>query len=243
MSSIKVSSFGAYLTSWKIEGREVFYQGSELKRSGIPLLFPNFDVGDPLPFHGFGRISEWKLVENNNNFCHLKLTDEDISPEFRQKYPYKFITDLKISAINNQLDYLFIVKNLSNTDLPLSPGLHPYWPVEHSKKIEIKLNNFPEFNPATIDWDNNPPNSLYNFDGEFIANFPDYQLKITEIKENNISYFKHLQIWSQNKSFPDFNYVCFEPVTRPPDGINQDPILIKPNLTAKFHLLFEITFQ
>lgn len=242
MSSIKVSSFGAYLTSWKIGDKEVLYQGSELKRTGIPLLLPNFDVGDPLPFHGFGRISEWKLVENNNNFCHLKLTDEDISPEFRQNYPYKFITDLKITANNNQLDYLLEVKNLSDTNLPLSPGLHPYWPVKHEQKSQIKIKNFSQFNPETIDWDNNPPNSLYNFDGEFIADFPGYQLTIKEISKDQ-KYFKHLQIWSQNTSFSDYNYVCFEPVTCPPNGINTDPILIKPNFTTKFHLLFEVTFR
>jgi len=238
MSSIKVSSYGAYLTSWTIEGREVLYQGSELKRTGIPLLFPNFDIGDPLPFHGFGRISEWKTIKNSDNFCHLQLTENDISPEFRQIYPYKFTADLKISVIDNQLDYLLEIKNLNDTDLPLALGLHPYWPVKHEIKSKIKLINFPQFNPEIIDWNNNPPNSLYDFNGEFNAIFPEYQLKIKDLSHN----FSHLQTWSQNQSFPDYNYVCFEPVTRPPNGINSNPILVKPNNTEKFHLLFSVTF-
>lgn len=238
MSSIKVSSSGAYLTSWKIDNKEVLYQGSELKRSGIPLLFPNFDAGAPLPNHGFARLSSWQIIQVSEKDCHLRLTENDISPEFRQIYPYKFIVDLKIAAENNQLDYLLEAKNLSHKDLPLSPGLHPYWPIKHLDKSKIRLINFPQFNPEVVDWNTNPPNSLYDFNNQFIANFPEYQLIINDLSHN----FSHLQIWSQNTTFPDYNYVCFEPVTRAPNSINTDPILIKPNNMAKFHLKFQIIF-
>ncbi|MFA6007464.1 MAG: hypothetical protein WC784_02340 [Candidatus Shapirobacteria bacterium] len=238
MSFIKVSSFGAYLTSWIIEGREVLYQGTELKRTGIPFLFPNFDAGAPLPSHGFGRVSNWQLIKNSPDCVQLRLTENDITPEYRQIYPYKFIADLKITTKNNQLDYLLEVKNLSLKKLPISPGLHPYWPVKHEEKSKIKLTNFPQFNPASVNWDTNPPNSLYDFKDELTANFPEYQLIIKDLSYN----FSHLQIWSQNTTFPDFNYVCFEPVTRPPNGINTDPILINPNSKAKFHLQFQIIF-
>lgn len=243
MSSIKVSSFGAYLTSWKIEDREVLYQGSELKRGGIPFLFPNFDIGAPLPSHGFGRISEWKNIETTENNCHLQLTENDISPEFRQIYPYKFVVDLKITTIDNQLDYCFEVKNTGDKDLPISPGLHPYWPIKHELKSQIKLMDFPQFNPSTVDWDNNPPNDLYDFKNEFVASFPDYQLKISEVKENNLKQFNHIQVWSQNTSWPDFNFISFEPVTRPKNAINDNPILINSGDTVKFHLRFEVIFQ
>ncbi len=239
MSSIKVSPFGAYLTSWKIKGREVLYQGSEIKRTGIPLLFPNFDFGPPLPNHGFGRISNWQVIKIDSDSCHLRLTENDISLEFRQIYPYEFILDLKINAINNQLNYMIEVKNTGIKDIPISPGLHPYWPIKHSQKSQIKIIDFPKFNPQITDWDNNPPNSLYDFDGNFMANFPDYQLIIKDISPKNI-YFSHLQIWSQNTSFPDYNFVCFEPVTRAPNSINTNPILISSNKTEMFYLQFKV---
>lgn len=242
MSSIKVSSFGAYLTSWKIDNEEVLYQGSELKRSGIPLLFPNFDAGAPLPNHGFARLSSWQIIQVSEKDCHLRLTENDISPEFRQIYPYKFIVDLKISAKDNFLDYVLEIKNLSQNNLPISPGLHPYWPVKHELKSQIKLINYFQFNPEITDWNNNPPNSLFDFPDEFIADFPNYRLKIKEISENK-KYFKHLQIWSQNTNFPDFNYVCFEPVVNGPNGINANPILIKSHDTIKLHLKFEINLK
>lgn len=241
MSSIKVLPQGAYLTSWKIGDREILYQGSETKRTGIPFLFPNFDAGPPLPNHGFGRISEWKKVEKSENFCHLQLTEKNISPEFRQIYPYQFTVDLKIKAIDNQLDYYFEVKNQSEKDLPLSPGLHPYWPIDNDKKSTILINNFSEFNPQNIDWENNSPNDNYNFSGILEVKFPEYFLEIKEIIEDYRN-FRHLQIWSQNSSFPDCNFVCFEPVSRPQNGINTDPILVLPNETEKFHLQFKVTF-
>jgi len=241
MSQIKVSSLGAYLTSWLIGGREVLYHGSELKRGGIPLMFPNFDAGAPLLNHGFGRISKWIIVKELESFCHLKLTENEISPEFRQIYPYKFTVDLKITSTDNRLDYFFEVQNTGDVDLPLSPGLHPYWPIKHENKSLIKLKNFPNFDPSKTDWDNNPPNDLYNFSDEFVADFPDHQLTIKEIVEDK-KYFNYLQIWSQNKSFPDFNFICFEPVTRPPNGINDHPILVKAHHSVKFHLLFQVIF-
>ncbi|MFA5024936.1 MAG: hypothetical protein WC503_00315 [Candidatus Shapirobacteria bacterium] len=243
MAKIKVSSFGAYLISWTIKGREVLYQGSELKRTGIPLLFPNFDYGPPLPSHGFGRVSEWKNIKVSEDSCHLQLTENNINPEYRQIYPHKFIVDLKLKAINNQLNYSLEVQNLGDVDMPISPGLHPYWPIEHSQKSSIKLINFPQFNPLLADWNVNPPNDLYNFKNEFIALFPEYKLVIREITNADIKYFNYLQIWSQNENFPDRNFVCFEPVTRPKNGINDNPLQVKPGSTIRLNLQFEIIFH
>lgn len=242
MSSLKVSSFGAFVTSWKIGDKEVLYQGSELKRGGIPILFPNFDAGAPLPNHGFARVSKWQVIKEKNEACHLRLTENDISKEFRQIYPYKFTADLKISVINNQLDYLLEVKNHSQDNLPLSPALHPYWPIAHNKKSKVTIDNFSDFNPQNINWEQNSPDDTYNFSNPFIANFPDYKLTIREITENNHFYFNKLQIWSQNSTFPDYNFICFEPSTNPKNGINTNPILVSPNNTIKFNLVFEIIF-
>lgn len=214
MSTLKVSSFGAYLTSWKIKNREVLYQGSQLKRTGIPLLFPNFDAGEPLPNHGFARLSQWQVIKSTPNFSHLKLTNQDIKPEFQKIYNYQFSVDQIIESHDNQLDYFLEIKNLGHQNLPISPALHPYWPVDHFQKNHIKLVDFPDFDPSRIDWENNPPDHLYNLSQDFVANFPDYQLTIREIGESK--YFSYLQVWSQNSSFPDYNFVCFEPATCPP---------------------------
>ena len=242
MSSLKVSSFGAFITSWKIGDKEVLYQGSELKRTGIPLLFPNFDAGAPLLNHGFARVSQWQVITENTEAFHLRLTENDILPEFRQVYPYKFIADLKVSVSNNQLDYVLEIKNISQKNLPLLPALHPYWPVAHDKKSQITLDNFPDFNPQNIDWEHNPPDDTYDFINPLVINFPEYKLIIREVVEKDQTYFKKLQIWSQNLTCPDHNFVCFEPSTGPKNGINTNPILVLPNNTVKFHLVFETIF-
>lgn len=239
MSSLKVSSFGAYVTSWKIGEREVLYQGSELKRGGIPLLFPNFDVGEPLPRHGFGRLTQWQLIVENESFCHLRLTDSEISPEYRQIYPHKFIADLKITVADNQLDYSLEVQNLSDIEMPLAPALHPYWPVDHQEKNKIVIKNFSKFSPSNTNWEQNPPDDTYDFIYPLEIQFPKYSLKISDLSSN----FKTLQVWSQNSTMSDFNFVCFEPATKPKNGINTDPIILSPKNSTKFHLLFEVTFR
>lgn len=243
MSSLKVSSFGAYITSWKIGDKEVLYQGSELKRGGIPLLFPNFDAGEPLPRHGFARISQWQIITESEDFSNLKLTENDILPEYRQIYSYSFEANLKLKTIDNQLDYLLEIKNLDNKNLPLAPALHPYWPVNHGQKNQIILQNFPEFIPQNINWEKNPPDDTYNFNGNFEAIFPDYKLIIREISTDAQNNFHHLQVWSQSSNQIDHDFVCFEPATRPKNGINTDPILLTPKSTLNLHLNFEVTFR
>jgi len=236
---LKISSFGGFVTSWTIDGREVLYQGSELKRGGIPFMFPNFDAGAPLPNHGFGRVSNWQIISQSDNSCHLKLTDQDLSNEFKKLYSHKFIVDLKLESVDNLFNYQIFVTNSDNTDIPISPGLHPYWPVLHQNKNKITT-NLSGFNAQNIDWGKNPPDYMVDFNGQLIANFPNYQLTITDLSPD--IKFKHLQIWSQNQSFPDYNFICFEPTTLVKNGINLNPIIIKPNQTLNFSLQFKCQF-
>jgi len=215
------------------------YQGSELKRGGIPFMFPNFDAGAPLPNHGFGRVSNWQIISQSDNSCHLKLTDQDLSNEFKKLYSHKFIVDLKLESVDNLFNYQIFVTNSDNTDIPISPGLHPYWPVLHQNKNKITT-NLSGFNAQNIDWGKNPPDYMVDFNGQLIANFPNYQLTITDLSPD--IKFKHLQIWSQNQSFPDYNFICFEPTTLVKNGINLNPIIIKPNQTLNFSLQFKCQF-
>lgn len=236
---LKFSPLGGFITSWQIGGREVLYQGSELKRGGIPFMFPNFDAGMPLPNHGFGRVSNWQVISKSDNECHLKLTNNDISDDFKKLYPYQFAIELKIKALNNILNYQIYITNTGTIDLPISPGLHPYWPISHQDKNKI-ITNLPDFDAKNIDWDNNSPDYMVDFDGHFIANFPDYKLTITNTSDD--IKFKHLQIWSQNTTFPDYNFICFEPTTLVKNGINLNPIIIKPNQTVNLSLQFKCEF-
>jgi galactose mutarotase-like enzyme len=236
---LKFSPLGAYITSWQINDREVLYQGSELRRGGIPSMFPNFDAGAPLPNHGFGRISNWQTISKSNGSCHLKLTDQDISSDFKKLYPHQFIVELKIIATGNKLNYQIFITNTSKTDLPISPGLHPYWPIKHQDKNKITTNLL-EFDAKSIDWDHNPPDYTVDFNRPFIVNFPDYRLTITDTSTD--AKFNHLQIWSQNTSFPDHNFICFEPMTRPKNGININPIIVKHQEVVDISLCFKCDF-
>jgi len=58
---IGVNPDGAYVSSWKVKNPQgqlvdVLYQGKTLRRTGVPLLFPNFGPATGMRQHGFGRI-------------------------------------------------------------------------------------------------------------------------------------------------------------------------------------------
>lgn len=220
---------GGFLTSWKIKGREVLYQGSEIKRSGVPLLFPFYGTFKSLPQHGFGRLSLWQIIKKSDSRIQARLTNADISDEFQKLYPYKFTANLDISAQGNSLFYQLKVDNQSDQDLPLAPALHPYWPVSHQDKKKIVVS--PSiFNPKKINWDDNPPDTNFNYNGIIRAKIPDYFLSITDHSHQ----FNRLQLWSQNQTKPDFNFVCIEPLT--------SPHTISPNGSREYFLQFTIKF-
>jgi D-hexose-6-phosphate mutarotase len=236
MAEIIFNPQGGYLTSWKIEGREVLYQGSETKRTGIPFLFPNFDISDPLPKHGFGRLSLWRLISQTSSKVNAILSEKDISSDFQKLYPHQFSVELNISAEGNSLFYQFIVTNNGKSNLPITPALHPYWPINHTDKSDIYLN--PKiFDPKSFDWDNSPPDEMFDFSGVIRLKLKDYSLSITD----HTHQFKNLQLWSQNQTAPDYNFICLEPATRPKDSLFKDPIIISPNCSEDFFLQFTVS--
>ncbi|XP_070380834.1 ovochymase-2-like isoform X3 [Dermacentor albipictus] len=68
--SIELVRFGATLTSWKVDGKEMlFLSDRSLRdskspiRGGIPLVFPNFGAWELGPHHGFAHTSEWTVQQ------------------------------------------------------------------------------------------------------------------------------------------------------------------------------------
>ncbi len=98
-SSLKVSSLGAELISFKNNGFEYIWQGDERYWKGQnPILFPNLcslkdDTAEfegkviNLPKHGFARRSEFELVSSDEASVTLSLKS---NPETLQKYPFEF---------------------------------------------------------------------------------------------------------------------------------------------------------
>jgi galactose mutarotase-like enzyme len=300
-SRVSLNLQGGALLSWVNNGREVFYQGSTLNRSGVPILFPFANPlengifnksGLPIGQHGFARNSLWRQVLPNNEVTafspknsinntknlntsliknlseeekppatlHLILNNEDISAEMQLAYPFKFVAEIEIDIKETDcLVYTLKVTNIGAENLPISPGLHPYFPINHTdkSKLQIWAENFdskseikgltnnnikPEaniiFNGKDVDW-NLPSNGIFNkFNKTATAIFTDKTIRITEtsLKPD----IQNLVVWSQTSDQVDYNFVCLEQFTRETNAINTNPILVKPQHTWTMQVKFEV---
>jgi galactose mutarotase-like enzyme len=244
-SEIEVDPNGGYLKRWQIKDRpvnqpvDILYQGTELKRTGIPLLFPNWgDSGTKLRKHGFGRDSRWSttLLKGKNRIV-MTLDSKDLPKPIRQEYDYDFKTEVSFSLKKNQLLYCLSVENTGLKNMPISPGLHPYWAINHKDKTKVKT-TIPGFSPNDFDWDNSPPDNTYLFPGKTEISFPEIKITIEDITPQPV--VKYMVVWSQPINKPDFNFICFEPICGPAGSISQKNIVVKPLEKWRMKLKFEV---
>jgi galactose mutarotase-like enzyme len=252
---------GGYVTSWQVKNDEgqyvdVLYQGSRLKRTGIPLLFPYYGdppeqlnpggmaEGEAMPSHGIGRTEAWEGRVENDHLI-MELSSQGISEEARRLFPFSFAAKITVSAeADGSLIYGLEVKNTAQAgdpgarNLPLKPGLHPYWAVAHDRKREIEIDGIDGFDARALDWDHEPPDTPYEYNGMVRVVLPDKEVTIEDIstvsKEQPERPIHNIIVWSQTPDEDDYEFVCVEPVSGLDDGINRDPILVAPGKT--FHL-------
>jgi len=251
---------GGQVLSWKTGNQQIFYQGSSQKRTGIPILFPfanpldnnifNFS-GKEIPQHGFARNSTWQQAQISGSICKLSLNDKQIDPVWQAAYPFKFKLSLILDiSTENELKYKIQVQNLDSKDLPIAPGIHPYFPIKHEQKKLLKIiDKSPfilnsggqeiQFPLGILDWENDLNGDFFTFNAKVLAKFPSgLNLEIEETSE--VVDFRCLVIWSENKTMEDFNFVCLEPFSRITNGINNDPILVKPGEIWEKEICFRV---
>ncbi len=229
---VGINPEGGYVTSWQVRNAEgvfedILYIGSEIKRTGIPILFPNYsESGGEVPTHGFGRNSVWVVEqEPGSNKVVMKLTDGDISDEARKVYPYKFETTIGVEAVEEgSLLYSLKVKNLDEKEMPIAPGLHPYWAIPHSDKIKVQVAGIEGFDATSFDWDIYPPDNEYDFSRKAVIRTPERIITIEDVTSSPV--IEKMVAWSQTPQKPDYNFVCFEPVTKGDNALANDPIKI-----------------
>lgn len=245
-AQLVASPQGGQIISWKLKhidlaGNEswhdILYQGSTIKRTGIPILFPFanplkddiFDYsGKTMKQHGFARECLWETEELFDSLAMI-LTHHDLSPEFRAVYPFEFQTVIHVSIQDNTLSYELRVANNSLENLPIAPGLHPYFPISHDIKHQLAIDGIPEFVSSDIDWNGELNGDFYSYaDFQTELIYEDYTIKLNVSNKSRKPDTRHLVIWSQNTSYPDSDFVCLEPFTRATNALNTDPILVKP---------------
>ncbi|MEM1312781.1 MAG: hypothetical protein AAGF07_04960 [Patescibacteria group bacterium] len=252
---LSILSEGALITSWEIinpkkqKKQKLLYKGSSLKRTGIPILFPFANPlqdniftysGHSISQHGFARNSDWSLGYIDQNKIQLSLNHSQINSEIQLAYPFEFELKLNLVIEDNNLIYSLQTKNTGSQKLPIAPGIHPYFPIQHSQKNNLKIEQVPEFEANSFDWENIQNGTFFDFNGLAEIEFPDKKLTIDSSK-SDID-FQHLVVWSQNQSKPDSDFVCFEPFSRSTNAINTNPILIKPGELKEVRIRFAVEF-
>ncbi len=249
--AIQATTNGGQLLSWQVKNngkfQEVLYKGSEQKRTGIPILFPFADplennifipTGKEIPQHGFARNSIWEEVTCNNGI-KMRLNSKNLKREWEEAFNYDYTLEIEIIFLHNQLIYKLSLTNLGKDSIPIAPGIHPYFPVEHNQKKTIKT-NLRDFDFGSTDWDDFNTAKFTDFTSEVMHfEFPEYKLKISETSPQKT--IDNLVIWSQMEPQKDVDFICLEPFTRATNGINTDPILVED--TWSMQVCFEVDLQ
>ncbi len=240
-TKVGINPQGGYVTSWKINDTDILYQGSSIRRTGIPILFPYYGKAHQTRMHGFGRDCQWEISTHDQASVTMELTPDNLTEEDRRDYPFEFSAQITVNLLSDsELLYTLEVTNNDSKDLPISPGIHPYWSIPHQEKPAISINGINGFSAASVDWNNTPPDDPYDFSGQATVSLGNKTLGIEELSLPRV--VKFLQLWSQTPvRDPDFNFLCVEPICGLNYGIEESPLLVKQGETWQMKVRFSIT--
>ncbi len=238
-SILGLSEQGGYITEWKVRDsagnwRDILYIGTELKRTGIPILFPYYGPSESgMGQHGFGRNLTWKLLNKAEEGAILELTEQNLPADIAKLYPYPFKVQVQVQVHDQAFTYTLSVQNTGSAPLPIAPGLHPYWAISHDHKKEVVVEHYPEIVLTETNWDKNPPDDEYPFKNPVTITFPTHQVVMEDLSE----VISKLVVWSQPVDAPDHDFICFEPVTLTRKSFDSTPIMVPPgeNWTMRIH--------
>ena len=144
---------GGIVTEWRCGEREVLYFDQERYadpgksiRGGIPVLFPicgNLPgdllevngVAHTLKQHGFARNLPWQLqLLEDQSGVRLALRDTE---ETLEAYPYSFRVEMEIRPVAQALEIQTTIQNCSESVMPFSFGLHPYFNISDLAQTDL----------------------------------------------------------------------------------------------------------
>jgi galactose mutarotase-like enzyme len=146
----KVALRGAELRSWRVDGRELMWQGDAASWPATsPVLFPvcgatrdgvvrvagqNF----PLGLHGFAAQAMFAIAEIDSDHVRFALRD-DLGT--RTRYPFGFALTLDYRVAPGRLTARLGVRNSGSGRMPYSCGLHPgfSWPFAGGEPTDYRI--------------------------------------------------------------------------------------------------------
>ena len=244
-SSAKVAiGRGGILTSYKVNGKERiyldadFYDESEEKfRGGNPILFPScgrltdksYTLNGKkyeMPIHGFARDYAWQVAGINEDDAADLTISLKSSAETLAMYPFEFELRFTYRLKDGVLRIIQEVVNNSDSVMPFSLGLHPYFCADTSKaSVEVSStlayfgNDRVEFN-GILHATENLDHVCVNLSGtkSVLDTGLGYSVEVTYEGK-----YTCVVVWSPNNN-P--NFVCVEPWSAAPDALNTKENLI-----------------
>ncbi|SFA81589.1 aldose 1-epimerase family protein [Clostridium frigidicarnis] len=267
---IFVKSHGAELSSILKYDIEYLWQGDETYWTGqSPILFPIVGKlkSGIMPQHGFGRRSDFSLIEHRDSFIsfNLKYNEDTL-----KVYPYKSSLTLSYELVENTIKVSYNVENLDNKDIYFSIGAHPAFNVPlfeteslEDYYIELESKETAPIFPVTKDgfiskdtksfFNNNNliplTSKLFINDALIFNNLNSNEMAIKNTKNSrsiklNFNGFPWFGIWSKPNNAP---FVCLEPWFGHADfddfngDFSEKDGLIKLNVGEKFNTSYTIT--
>lgn len=168
---------GGIVTSWRINGQEVFYLDTERfthpdlsVRGGNPILFPlcgnlpneTYTVEGQeykIKQHGFARELPWTVTAQSNDGKASLTIALSSNEQTKLVYPFDFHLAFTYELQGNTLTIQQEYQNLSAVAMPFSSGFHPYFLCGDKNLLEVEI-------PSTR-YEDNRTKENFDFGGKF----------------------------------------------------------------------------
>jgi galactose mutarotase-like enzyme len=247
---------GGIVTSWKINGQEVFYLDTERfthpdlsVRGGNPILFPlcgnlpdntyNVDGKDyQIKQHGFARELPWTATAQNNDGAASVTVELASNAETKAVYPFDFHLAFTYSLQGNTLEIRQEYKNLSATPMPFSSGFHPYFLCGDKNQIEANI--------PSVSYQDNRTKENFGFDGKFDFDQDEIDAVFGKLSDRSTSIIDHSRNLKIAIDYDDFytylvfwtvkgkDFYCLEPWSATRNSLNTKEFLtvLAPNASC-----------
>ncbi len=233
---------GGIVTSWQINGQEVFYLDTERfthpelsVRGGNPILFPlcgnlpndtySVDGQDyKIKQHGFARELPWIAKEQSTDGGASITVELGSNEQTKAVYPFDFHVAFTYTLRGNTLEVRQEYKNLSPTPMPFSSGFHPYFLCGDKNQIEVDI--------PSANYQDNRTKENFTFDGKF--NFDQDEIdsvfgklssRLTSVTDNDRklkiaidydNFYTYLVFWTVKGK----DFYCLEPWSATRNSLN-----------------------
>ena len=256
---LTIDSFGSQILSWSTNNSPIFYISENPKRSGMPIMFPFcgplkdgvfINSGHKIAQHGFARSVEWNFLDQEGNSkIRFILKSDSLDPSLRLAYPYDFQVIFEVELSDFGVKTSLVTTNFGEHKMPICPGFHPYFFVPQRQKQQLQIysqqdSNF-YFNAKLLPWET-------GVEAQFYPNPEIFEITLPSGKKIKVSDTSHivnsntemiskkcelLTVWAGEVA----DFVCIEPMTRPFNSINVDPILLGKN--QEFALVYDFSLD